>query len=238
MSVKELEHRAIKRANSINKKANMLIVMLILASIPFGIGIYKQSLIEITERERNVNEEFTYKISNKYDDFVVTGYTLEEMANSIVEQFITPEMSDYEMYKTLHDYIIDTSHYDYEGLRNENPDIHDGKSILALGKGVCDAYAYAYQALCEAAGLHCEVVIGFVDGEQDMHAWNIVKIGHYFYHVDVTWDDVDALQGKISAKDLEAERYEYFLVSDMQLKAKGRRFNTSKCYRAYEERQE
>ena len=35
------------------------------------------------------------------------------------------------------------------------------------------------------------------------HAWNMVKIGGYWYNVDVTWDD--------SRKD----RYYYFLKSDL-----------------------
>ncbi|MBW3077640.1 transglutaminase domain-containing protein [Bifidobacterium simiiventris] len=57
------------------------------------------------------------------------------------------------------------------------------------GKGVCLAYAYAYQLLAKAAGLDTRVVIGSVTGTTASHAWNYVDIDGTWLLVDSTWDD-------------------------------------------------
>lgn len=159
--------------------------------------------------------------------FKVEGYTLEEMADSVVAYYITEDMTTYEKYLTLHDYIIDTSYYDWEGLSSDNPDIHDGRLVLAYGKGVCDGYAYAYQALCESANLYCDIVTGWTAGADAGHAWNIVQIGENYYHVDVTWDD------PTTPDNTPMKTYDYFLVSDDTLRSQGRSFDTNKCKEDY-----
>ena len=45
------------------------------------------------------------------------------------------------------------------------------------------------------------------------HAWNMLKIGGKWYHVDVTWDDpVWDILGRV--------RHEYFMLSDAAIKEK------------------
>ena len=41
--------------------------------------------------------------------------------------------------------------------------------------------------LCDLSGVECEMIAGTADGEN--HAWNLVKLGDSWYHVDTTWDD-------------------------------------------------
>ncbi|MBQ3151109.1 MAG: hypothetical protein IJB86_07710 [Clostridia bacterium] len=56
--------------------------------------------------------------------------------------------------------------------------------ILLKGKGLCQAYAQAYQYLCHRAGLWNITVSG------GNHEWNMVKLEDgSTYHVDVTWAD-------------------------------------------------
>lgn len=90
--------------------------------------------------------------------------------------------------KKAHDYLIDHMRYD---KRYYNP-----YYAFTKGRGICMAYALAYQRLLQEMDIPCVYVKGV------NHAWNMVKIGKYWYNVDVTWDD--------SGRD----RYRYFLKSD------------------------
>lgn len=100
----------------------------------------------------------------------------------------------------LHDYMAATYHYD-ETYASIFPSI-----LLTEGKGVCQSYAYLFQYLMAQNGVKCYTAIS--DGLN--HAWNIVRIGDSYYHVDVTWDDpVPDLHGNI--------RHDYFLISDSTL---------------------
>jgi transglutaminase/protease-like cytokinesis protein 3 len=70
------------------------------------------------------------------------------------------------------------------------------KETLEDKKGVCQDYAYLFQAMCLHAGIECEFVTGAGKnnpsyiGKANMperHAWNAVKIEDKWALVDVTW---------------------------------------------------
>ena len=52
----------------------------------------------------------------------------------------------------------------------------------------CEGIALAYYRLARALGLDCRILAGELteNGETDAHAWNAVKLGESWYHVDVT----------------------------------------------------
>lgn len=77
--------------------------------------------------------------------------------------------------KKAHDYLIEHMEYDN---RYCNP-----YYAFRKGKGLCMAYALAYQRIMQEMRIPCIYVKG-----KD-HAWNMVRIGKYWYNVDVTWDD-------------------------------------------------
>lgn len=87
-----------------------------------------------------------------------------------------------------HDYLI--NHMKYNG-RYYSP-----YDAIVKGRGMCMSYALAYQRLLQEMNIPCI----YIEGKN--HAWNMVKIGKYWYNVDVTWDD------------RSAGRYRYFLKSD------------------------
>ena len=65
--------------------------------------------------------------------------------------------------------------------------------------------------LCNEYGLKCIVVLGKANrtgtyGNDDLHAWNLVKIGNESYHVDVTWDNM-------YDENLRHISYDYFNVT-------------------------
>lgn len=46
---------------------------------------------------------------------------------------------------------------------------------------ICEGYAKGYNLLLKAAGIESFYV------HSNSHAWNIVKLGNQYFHVDTTW---------------------------------------------------
>ena len=88
----------------------------------------------------------------------------------------------------VHNYLL--SHMKYDSA------YYSPYDALIKGKGMCMSYALAFQRIMQEMEIPCLYVKG------KNHAWNMVKVGRYWYNVDVTWDD----SGR--------EKYRYFLKSD------------------------
>ena len=122
--------------------------------------------------------------------------------------------SDFDKARILHDYLVLTCAYDEE---NYNAGTIPAASYSAYGAlvnhvAVCNGYTLAYQKLCQAAGLECQVVRGV------NHAWNVVKIDGQWYHVDTTWDDPVPNRPNTT-------RYTYFLLSQNGIEDGGNHSN-------------
>lgn len=89
--------------------------------------------------------------------------------------------------KKAHDYLVTHMRYD---KRYYSP-----YHAFTKGRGMCMAYALAYQRILQEMKVPCIYIKG------KNHAWNMVKIGSCWYNVDVTWDDAGG-------------GYRYFLKSD------------------------
>lgn len=162
-----------------------------------------------------------YDDSYTYNDALeLYRETLDEL-DYISNNIINDDMSDYDKYKALHDYIILKMRYDmdeYDAVR-ENKEFdypsypHYLSRVLSIGKGVCADYATGYASLCSYFGLECYTVHGVADGiySWDWHEWNIVKIDGNYYHVDTTWDDPD------KEEHTDNIQYDYFLKSDDEM---------------------
>ena len=133
-----------------------------------------------------------------------------EEAEDILAQVVTDDMSDYDIAKALHDYLVLNCAYDYDNyLRGTIPaESYTAEGALLEGTAVCSGYARAYQLLLQGAGIPCEYVTGYGNGGR--HGWNIIQLDGAWYHVDTTWDD--------PAPDRAGYvRYNYFLKSDSYL---------------------
>lgn len=135
-----------------------------------------------------------------------TNEEIRELAANIAKDIVTPGMSEYEIAKALHDWLVLNCHYDRRLFSGNMPDIsYTAYGPLKYGTAVCAGYAKAYMALLEVSGLECVYVTGGTT--QGRHGWNLVRIDGEWYHVDTTWDDPNP--------DREgAVRYNYFLKSD------------------------
>lgn len=100
---------------------------------------------------------------------------LEHLMSLIADPALTAE----DQMLILHDYMVSHYHYDTQYLG----DSYNSGVMLTEWRGVCQAYATLFQYVMHRKGVECYIT------SNDGHAWNIVKIGNAYYHVDVTWDD-------------------------------------------------
>ena len=135
---------------------------------------------------------------------------LRNEINRIISQNITSDMSEYDIAKILHDYIVINTEFDSENLEQNtlSDSVYTAKGALIDHLAVCQGYSEAYLLLTTAAGLECKIISGTANG--DNHAWNIVKIDGKWYNVDVTWDDPTNTV-KTGTANL---KYNYFLIPD------------------------
>lgn len=136
----------------------------------------------------------------------------DQKLKKILSEIIKPNMSDYDKYKAIHDYVVLYLDYDTE---NFNKNTLPETSLTAYGalktkRAVCQGYSSLYQSLCEAQGLYSKLAQGYINNTLQSHAWNIIKIGSKFYHVDTTWDD----PGNQATQKIQ---YTYFVVSDPEM---------------------
>ena len=125
--------------------------------------------------------------------------------DSAVSQITARRASDsrYDTVRAIHDYICDTTTYDYGALRGEDqgaagcvgPFFGGGKRGNQV---VCEGYSRVFKLLCKKFDIPAVVVTGMG------HAWNYVQMEDgKWYGIDTTWDD---------GQDTSPPQYTYFLA--------------------------
>ena len=130
-----------------------------------------------------------FKITDATGEYIVFQSNIYETPTDelqakvleIVAECAYDGLSDYQKALNLHDWLCDNAEYDYSYT------IYEPYGVLLEGTGVCQSFALAYQMLLTEAGVENVYVEGSSMGES--HAWNMVKLGGDWYHVDVTWDE-------------------------------------------------
>lgn len=116
-----------------------------------------------------------------------------------------------EKVKQIHDHIIrNVTYKDLEAAYS-----HESPGVILYGIAVCEGIAKAFKYLSDRLGINSIVVTGdAIDEKQQTgttgHAWNIVYIDSCSYHIDVTFD--------YSMSSRSVIRYDYYLLSDLQIK--------------------
>jgi len=122
---------------------------------------------------------------------------INDKVNKVVGSVVKDSMTDKEKVVALNNWITKNAEYDYDALAsleetgsipNEFAHAWTAKGILVDGIGVCASYAYAFNALANAAGVRSVVVNGDIQ-DGGAHAWNKVKINGKWRAVDPTWND-------------------------------------------------
>ncbi|MBR6578484.1 MAG: hypothetical protein IKK74_06020 [Clostridia bacterium] len=121
---------------------------------------------------------------------------------------------DYQKAKFVHDYIICSNSYDFAAYElgdaiNAETEARVSSAYGALVSGdiMCAGYANAFNLVMYELGYESIFVSGEADG--GAHAWNLVLLGDNFYHIDLTWDDLDGNRAEV--------RYNYFCLSDEEI---------------------
>lgn len=144
---------------------------------------------------------------------------VNKKVKSIIKETGVMEMTtDYEKAKVLHDYIINTTDYDYSCQK------YTSFNALFNQSTVCQGYSLLYYKLLTEVGIECRFITGYSNNEY--HGWNIVKIGNYWYNVDVTWDDLEN----------NSITYDYFLKGSNTFNKDHKRddkFNSNEFKQAY-----
>lgn len=137
------------------------------------------------------------------------------MDNKIQEilSTVSDDMNDYEKEKAIHDYLVSHISYDLQNYLNHTIPIESFHpyGILVNGTGVCQGYAETFKVLMHFLDIDCIIVSG--EGNEEGHAWNMVRLGDSWYQVDCTWDDpAPDRPGSIN--------YTYFNVTDAVMSKK------------------
>ena len=124
-----------------------------------------------------------------------------------VEKLVRPAvaMAELEKEQYVHDFICQNVRYD----KLKKSYSHEILGPLGQGVGVCEGIAKTVKILCDQLGIWCIVVISEANPEKNIkyrHAWNIVKIGGTYYHLDATFDNTLSHMGPV--------RYDYFNLDD------------------------
>ena len=146
-----------------------------------------------------MNYYWTVNYWGSYYDFVLTvDYQVPAELNARVDPAVRQlaaeleleSLKPYEAYRAIYTYIVEHVSYDSETLdrveHNQASDqdyqIYSAYGALFNGRAVCQGYAMLYYALCRVAGLPVRIITG------SNHAWNIVRLGPWWYNLDSTWD--------------------------------------------------
>ncbi len=157
-----------------------------------------------------VKGEAGYGYSGSVLTKIVPGYTYDkETSDKMLEEFyaeadfyldqVSEELSacrdDFSKAMVLHDELILDAHYQYDDPSHYN--------FMIKKYGLCENYSRVYAYLLSQVGIYSEIV----DSASIGHEWVKIKIGDYYYLVDVTWDDpTPDRPGQVS--------HTYFLISD------------------------
>ena len=124
------------------------------------------------------------------------GYYTTKAQENVVDAKIEEVIEDFDFNAsstprqksdTIYEYITDNVVYDYDTLYDDDYTLkYTTYAALMNGTAVCQGYATLYYRLARECGLETRVVTGKSLGEN--HAWNIVKMGDYYYYLDSTWD--------------------------------------------------
>lgn len=143
---------------------------------------------------------------------------IDNVVSSIMEEIsLLNPLSDYDKLMCIYEYLQNHVSYDSKELEytckhgsSLNPASHNAYGALIEKRAVCDGISAAFSLLAQEMGYSCTIVSGsaaFMTKGFSSHAWNLIRLGDKFYHIDATWDINHFHQ-------TNEYSYEYFCVND------------------------
>lgn len=164
-------------------------------------------------------ESATYQIINKdYCNMVIPKYrfdkneinaTINAISNKI-KNFLDDcrNLDELSKEEKVHNYLVNNVVYDYDFKQSS----FECVGPLLFGCGVCEGISKAAKLLLDLLGIPSLIVIGKSTQNilnDDLHAWNIVKVNGSYNHLDITFD--------ITLMAWNVIRYDYFNLSDDEI---------------------
>ena len=146
-------------------------------------------------------KEFILSHFNGADEVGFVNEYVKAQVEKVVKENVRDGMTDVEKLRIIHDWVCNNTDYTEGSVQDRQ--YHNDASLFMNDFTVCEGYARACNLLYHAAGLETCYVH---NGE---HAWNVVKAGGQYFHIDTTWDD----QG--------APVHDWFLKSDAEMQEAG-----------------
>ena len=131
---------------------------------------------------------------------------LEARLNRLIAQASGLSLEEKEQY--IHDFIC--SNVTYDKLKKQYS--HEIIGPLQQGIGVCEGIAKTVKILCDRLGIECLIAISQSNPERGIryrHAWNVVKLGKAWYHLDATFDNSLGRYGQ--------KRFDYYNLDDKMI---------------------
>ena len=131
---------------------------------------------------------------------------MESRVRKLVRQMADLDEKGKELF--IHDFIV--KNVTYDKLKKEYS--HEIIGALGHGVAVCEGIAKAVKILCDELNIWCIIALSEANPKKGIkyrHAWNVVRLGGQYYHLDATFDNT------ISKDDMI--RYDYFNLSDKQI---------------------
>lgn len=148
--------------------------------------MYINGVEAVSEESTEFAPELKDYIMNNFQTAHELGFMDRFTINSakkIVSEVTDEDMSEIEKVKALHDWVCTNTTYDFDNEQDLAD--HVDSSIFLDGVAVCEGFAKTYNLLLHEAGIEtCYVHNGD-------HAWNVVKVGGKWFHIDTTWDGGD-----------------------------------------------
>ncbi len=157
-----------------------------------------ESFYYSTDKNGSVKELIPTYIYNKNEVKNIKIFCDRELEKILFS--IDNSMSDFSKALVLHEYMCDNFIYD-DSLEN-----YTMFELLRDGRGTCQAFTLTYMELLRRAGIEST----YAYSNEIMHIWNVIRLDGAWYHVDVTWDNID---GGVSHKN--------FLLTDREIVESG-----------------
>ena len=136
-----------------------------------NISIANFDRIMVSSKKVYSDSEIEY-INNYIDDFI---------SNNVYEN-----MSTTDKIKVFHDYII--NNYAYDEYKSNKP--YSAYTLITKGKAICGGYSDLVAIYLSRLGIKNYKI------SSETHIWNYVYLDGVWYHLDATWDDPVASDGK------------------------------------------
>lgn len=130
------------------------------------------------------NGKITVKIKKVYDEEQI------EFINNYIVEFnnknVNLSMNNYDKIKSFHDHIVNSTIYDEENKF----DSYTAYNLITSGISICGGYSDIMAIYLNNLGIKNYKITS------RNHIWNLVELDGAWYHLDATWDDPVASDGK------------------------------------------